>query len=353
MGKFPYIQVYLKPIMDVINEYKNPIVFQKKLAQLSQDDLNIDNYRPELRLGAFEVQLATKENNKLSISLIYSKLRSKQWPILNSILREVAKKVPATNLLVRVLCNQKGAKEKSMEGIKVNLKLDSSREKEILKKFTEDQYKLELKLNHSNSSKMLKSRSNLVSHMNSDSFHWKIPSLSLRTSASSLRSVSTIGRKRIIINCKEPSGNDAFAKYLSSEKTCQFDNIPIQNYVIQIEESQNYEGFVKQFPISNDINFKKFYTVNIEINLQNKSFISVNLIDNQNSSCLEKGNVYLIFLGNLTEKNQCFFDIAFHDPLSFNQFSKCYESTERSGKYLLGALHDGFSVILNRNTMSK
>lgn len=86
--RFPFIKVYLKPIdtqivpLNLQNYDKNPVVDLK--------------YK-EVRIGAFEIQLAIKAD-KLEIFPIYSKLSTGAWPSLTGIMNRIVAKLPRFNL---------------------------------------------------------------------------------------------------------------------------------------------------------------------------------------------------------------------------------------------------------------
>jgi len=81
--RFPMIKVYCKPISTGIEDYK-------KSFRLTEDSpLTIESYRPEMRIGAFEVQLCRMRGGEKSIKLLHSKLNSRVWPKINSILLKI------------------------------------------------------------------------------------------------------------------------------------------------------------------------------------------------------------------------------------------------------------------------
>ena len=71
--RFPFIKVYLKPIDTSSNKHLN-------------------------RLGALEIQLAMKINDKQTITTLFSKLNSNQWPNFNNILNKINNLVPVLNI---------------------------------------------------------------------------------------------------------------------------------------------------------------------------------------------------------------------------------------------------------------
>jgi hypothetical protein len=80
--RFPFIKVYLKPI-DTSN--------------------NIIN-----RIGAFEIQLGMKINNKTTITTLFSKLNTGQWPNFHNILNKINSYVPAFNFKFQIYDKEAG-----------------------------------------------------------------------------------------------------------------------------------------------------------------------------------------------------------------------------------------------------
>ena len=71
--RFPFIKVFLKPTDTSSNKYVN-------------------------RLGALEIQLAMKINKTQTITTLFSKLNSNQWPNFNKILNKINELVPVLNI---------------------------------------------------------------------------------------------------------------------------------------------------------------------------------------------------------------------------------------------------------------
>lgn len=71
--RFPFIKVFLKPIDNSENKHLN-------------------------RLGALEIQLGMKINDKISIVTLFSKLNTNQWPNFNNILNKISNIVPVVNI---------------------------------------------------------------------------------------------------------------------------------------------------------------------------------------------------------------------------------------------------------------
>jgi len=138
VGKYPYIKVLLKPIQEMVQAFKNPFKIRLKTKKLTMDELNIDKYRPELRLGAFEIQICTIQNGKSKVEILFSKLETHKWPSSVYILEKISKYVPKTNLTVRLLFTDEGASDLPKENITVCIYPDKSKEEEIGKKFSEN-----------------------------------------------------------------------------------------------------------------------------------------------------------------------------------------------------------------------
>ena len=138
VGKYPYIKVLLKPIKEMVQAFKNPFKIRLKTKKLTMDDLNIDKYRPELRLGAFEIQICTMKDGRSKVDILFSKLKTHKWPSTYFILDKISKYVPKTNLTVRLLFTDEGSNELPKDNIIVSIHPDKSKEEEIGKQFSEN-----------------------------------------------------------------------------------------------------------------------------------------------------------------------------------------------------------------------
>jgi hypothetical protein len=106
--RFPFISVLLKPIeTDIIkaNAYKFPKVDAKGFGK--KQYIN-DQYK-EVRIGAFEVELCCKFNNKPQIVLLHSKLETKQWPKIETILSKIVSYMP--KFMSKIIVYQKETDE--------------------------------------------------------------------------------------------------------------------------------------------------------------------------------------------------------------------------------------------------
>ena len=77
------IKVYCKPINTGVEDYQKPFKLN------DQAPLTIETYRPEMRIGAFEVQLCKKKDGKTKIEQLHSKLNTRMWPNINVVLSKI------------------------------------------------------------------------------------------------------------------------------------------------------------------------------------------------------------------------------------------------------------------------
>lgn len=107
--RFPFIKVYLKPIdteivpVNLQNYEKNP---------------NVDLKYKDVRIGAFEIQLAIKME-KLEIIQIHSKLSTGLWPSLSSVLNKIVSKLPRFNLSTSIFDREDKIEPEEKENLQV------------------------------------------------------------------------------------------------------------------------------------------------------------------------------------------------------------------------------------------
>lgn len=87
--RYPIVRVTCKPISNSVEDFQKAIVAHKSKGD--QRDLIIENHRPEMRIGAFEVQLFTREKNEVKMEVLHSKLESRVWPNIGSVLGKIGK----------------------------------------------------------------------------------------------------------------------------------------------------------------------------------------------------------------------------------------------------------------------
>ena len=126
--RFPFIKVLLKPA-DVEIVKSEP--FKMELPQKNGDPLPpfpfINDQFKQCRIGAFEIQISTKDTNgKIITKIIHSKLRTKQFPNVKTVLDKIVSMMPLFNLNI-VLFDQEDYQElDKMNGIEVNIYLCNS-----------------------------------------------------------------------------------------------------------------------------------------------------------------------------------------------------------------------------------
>ena len=119
--RFPFIKVILKPIdVDILKEeeYKLP-----KLPPNGQSYPNVqyinDKFKP-CRIGAFEIQLYSKKGG---VQLIHSKLYTKQWPKVSTVLGKIVSCMPLFDLNLILYDKEDYTEKEKMDGIQVNVYL--------------------------------------------------------------------------------------------------------------------------------------------------------------------------------------------------------------------------------------
>jgi len=132
------IKVYCKPITTGTEDFMKKITVKKN----AQTTLFIEDYRPQLRLGAFEVQLCKKVQGQIVPMLLHSKLQSYTWPNINVILNRISKYVKHTKIQINVYST---TSKESMKGTRVALTCNTEKLDDILQFFNESLYKIDEK----------------------------------------------------------------------------------------------------------------------------------------------------------------------------------------------------------------
>lgn len=120
--RFPFIKVYLKPI--------DTQIVPTNLQNYEKSEV-VDYKYKDVRIGAFEIQLAIKSpQEKLEIYQVHSKLMSGQWPNFNCILNKIVTKLPRFNLSLNIFdredkINEPGRSESSAEDNNEEIKSNS------------------------------------------------------------------------------------------------------------------------------------------------------------------------------------------------------------------------------------
>ena len=96
--RFPFISVLLKPIdTDIVKSdwhkvKKDDNGDKKNSGKMPMFYIN-DQFK-EVRIGAFEVQLCLKADNQSKVIVLHSKLETKQWPRIDTILNKIVSYMP-------------------------------------------------------------------------------------------------------------------------------------------------------------------------------------------------------------------------------------------------------------------
>lgn len=119
--RFPFIKVILKPIdVDILKEeeYKLPPLPENGQSYPNVQYIN-DKFKP-CRIGAFEIQLYSKSSG---IQVIHSKLYTKQWPKVNTVLGKIVSCMPMFDLNLVIYDKEDYTEKEKMDGIQVNVYL--------------------------------------------------------------------------------------------------------------------------------------------------------------------------------------------------------------------------------------
>ena len=242
--RFPFIKVYLKPI-DTSN--------------------NIIN-----RIGAFEIQLGMKINNKTTITTLFSKLNTGQWPNFHNILNKINSYVPAFNFKFQIYDKEAGDYSESSilessvneskaenknnnnnnelfkmpskyENVKINLYSYNCEQIENCCK--EASSALEMVFN---SKKRMEVYHETQSETNNNNL---IPNNNLNmtnTSYKSNISMNSLSKKGEIIEdlslINQIKGKLLCSGYTDKLGFLYFENVPFDSYVIEIENSKRFLG---------------------------------------------------------------------------------------------------------------
>ncbi len=141
--RYPMVKVYCKPITTTVEDFQKSIRVTRKSTD--QRSLIIDNYRPEMRIGAFEVQICKKIDGQRKQELLHSKLATRVWPNIGAVLNKIAKYIPHTNINVKVYSNTAESGEKPLKDIKISLRGNLEKLDEIARSFNESLHVLDEK----------------------------------------------------------------------------------------------------------------------------------------------------------------------------------------------------------------
>ena len=125
--RFPFIKVYLKPIdVEIVKNEK----FRFPKVENGQPYPTypfINNKFKQCRIGAFEIQIATKnEKDEKVVRIIHSKLKTKRFPDVNTVLKKIVSFMPKFNLKLILYDKEDYEDLEKMNNIQVNLYLCNS-----------------------------------------------------------------------------------------------------------------------------------------------------------------------------------------------------------------------------------
>ena len=126
--RFPFIKVLLKPAdVDIVKNERFIMRRPKKNGDPLPPFPYINDQFKQCRVGAFEIQISTKDSNGIiTTKMIHSKLKTKQFPNVNTVLAKIVSMMPLFTLNI-VLFDQEDYQElDKMNGIEVNIYLCNS-----------------------------------------------------------------------------------------------------------------------------------------------------------------------------------------------------------------------------------
>ena len=127
--RFPFIKVYLKPIdVEIVKNtiYRIPKVQSNGAAHPPIPRLNTKF--KQCRIGAFEIQIATRnEKGQIEQRIIHSKLKTKKFPEVNSVLKKIVSFIPRFRLKLVLFDKEDYEEIEKMDNIQVNLYLCNSK----------------------------------------------------------------------------------------------------------------------------------------------------------------------------------------------------------------------------------
>ena len=125
--RFPFIKVYLKPIdVEIVKneKFKFPKVSNGGIYPSYPD---INSKFKQCRIGAFEIQIATKnEKDEKVVRIIHSKLKTKRFPDVNTVLKKIVSFMPKFNLKLILYDKEDYEDLEKMNNIQINLYLCNS-----------------------------------------------------------------------------------------------------------------------------------------------------------------------------------------------------------------------------------
>lgn len=144
--KYPMVRVYCKPVAITKEDFMQQIGINRDPSV--KTSCFVEDYRPQMRLGAFEVQVCRKVRGEVVAELLHSKLQSRYWPNISVVLQKIGtssskvlgRYVKHTRIQVKVYST---TSEEKLKDVKVSLTCNTERLDEMLKFFNESLLRLE------------------------------------------------------------------------------------------------------------------------------------------------------------------------------------------------------------------
>ena len=126
--RFPFIKVYLKPIDVEIVKNKTFVIPKVKANGSAHPKIpSLNTKFKQCRIGAFEIQIATRdEKGNLIQRILHSKLKTKRFPDVNTVLKKIVSFMPRFRLKLILFDKEDYEEIEKMDNIQVNLYLCNS-----------------------------------------------------------------------------------------------------------------------------------------------------------------------------------------------------------------------------------
>ena len=127
--RFPFIKVYLKPIdVEIVKNKTFVIPKVEKNGGPRPKIPSLNTKFKQCRIGAFEIQIATRdEKGNLIQRIIHSKLKTKKFPDVNTVLKKIVSFMPKFKLKLILFDKEDYEEIEKMDNIQVNLYLCNSK----------------------------------------------------------------------------------------------------------------------------------------------------------------------------------------------------------------------------------
>ena len=127
--RFPFIKVYLKPIDVEIVKNKTFVIPKVERNGGPRPKIpSLNTKFKQCRIGAFEIQIATRdEKGNLIQRIIHSKLKTKKFPDVNTVLKKIVSFMPKFKLKLILFDKEDYEEIEKMDNIQVNLYLCNRR----------------------------------------------------------------------------------------------------------------------------------------------------------------------------------------------------------------------------------